>query len=365
MYGFSGDASTSSPMSAVTFPASSTVSNAGSGAPGTMPISASGAASSVGSLAGTAAGANTALGGSATASAGLNAAGSLVGAGVGAYSGFQGVLSGFEAGSAGGVLSATMGGAQLGGAIGSLAGPLGTAIGAGIGAAAGAVVGIVGDITGEGNRLGAASYYKQTMLPQFEKAAQDYFNGTSSSSEAALGQVASIAQAGDRAIAAKFGGTAASWVRSQYTDKEEAEVAREINQLAAGGHDYVKTSAVQFHTGGFFGGFGDLSTSSSEGFIHAMLGEAVVNPVAAATHSPYIGAMNAGASESEIAGMYLRNSSRDGAGASASGGDTHHHWNVQTMDAHSFKQFLSERGGMDAIVSANTKRNSLYNGEAD
>jgi hypothetical protein len=339
-------------MSAVTFPASSTA-------------SASGTASSVGSLAGTAASANTALGGSATASAGLNAAGSLVGAGVGAYSGFQGVLSGFEAGSAGGVLSATMGGAQLGGAIGSLAGPLGTAIGAGIGAVAGAAIGLVGDITGEGNRLGAASYYKQTMLPQFEKAAADYFSGASGSSEVALGQVDSIAQTGDRAIAAKFGGTAASWVRSQYTDKEEAVVTREINQLAAGGHDYIKASAVQFHTGGFIGGFGDLGTSSDEGFIHAMLGEAVVNPVAASTHGAAISAMNSGASESDIAGMYLRNSSASGAGAASSGGDTHHHWNVQTMDAHSFKQFLNERGGMDAIVSANTKRNSLYNGEAD
>jgi hypothetical protein len=291
--------------------------------------------------------------------------GGLAGAGMAAYSGFTGVVSSFESGKASGILSGGMSGAELGGAVGSLAGPLGTAIGAGVGAAVGATAGLVGWATGEGNRLGAAKYYKTTMLPQFEKTAKDYMQGTGGDAETAIGNVTSIGQTGYQTIMSKWGSTAAEWTKSQYIEKEQNFITREINQLAGGGHDYLQASAVQFHTGGLISDFGDLSTSSNEGFIHAMLGEAVVNPVAAGMHGSAISAMNAGATPSDIAGMYLRSGSGAGSTMPPGGSVTHHHWDISTMDAHSFQQFLDQRGGMDAFVRSNTKRNSRYNGEED
>ena len=294
---------------------------------------------------------------------GASAVGGLIGAGVGAYTGFMGVEGAFESGKASGILTGAMSGAELGASVGMLAGPLGAAIGGAIGAGAGATAGLIGWASGEGNRMGAASYYKTQMQPQMQAVETSYEQAGSGSASDALSQVNTIAQSGLLSIANKYGGTAATWARQQYVDKELQFLTQQINRLARGGHDYLQASAVQFHTGGQILGFGDLSTSSNEGFIHAMLGERIVNSGASSAHAPYIDAMNSGASQAEIASMYLRNS------GSSSSGDTHNHYyeghTIQALDGADFEHYLNHRGGYAAISRAETKSNTRYAGEAD
>ncbi len=305
-----------------------------------------------------------AAGGMASGAAGVAGQfGSLASAGLGAYTGFQGLVSTFESGKGSGVLTGAASGAELGASIGMLGGPMGAAIGGAIGAGVGAATGLISWATGEGNRLGAAKYFKSNMRPQMDQAEQMYSRG-SGSADSAISAINQVAVSGYSAIAQQFGGSAAQWAQTQYISKEQKFLTDEINQLARGGHDYGAASAVQFHTGGRITGFGDLATSRNEGFIHTILGETVANPAATSTHGAYIDAMNGGASEAEIAGMYLRNTSaRFGAGGS--GGDTHnHYWDVDALDAASVKNWLNS-GAMDQIAQATTKRNTRYAGEAD
>ena len=94
-----------------------------------------------------------------------------------------------------------------------------------------------------------------------------------------------------------------------------------------------------------------------------MLNETVMNPAASSTHGPYLGAMNAGASPSDVAAMYLKGAA-PAASPAAAGDTTHHHWNVSAMDARSFKDFLVNGGGMDTIAAATNKRDTRYAGDA-
>ena len=364
-------ASTAPAGSAAAFPPSSTsslatggsgISNAGSSAPGATPISGTGAASSVGTLSTTLGTAGSALGANAAATAGLSTAGSFIGAGVGAYTGARGLVGSFESGNAGGILSGAASGAELGGSVGMLFGPEGAAIGAAAGALGGLAVGALGDVTGEGGRLGGAKYFKDSMRPQMEAAEQAYARGTGTASST-LSTINGIVQSGMTTIFQKYGTDASVWVRDHYITTEQKFLEGEINRMGGAGKDYGATSAVQFHSGGTIRDFGDLATSGSEGFIHAMLGEKVTNPAASSTHGRYIDAMNSGASESDIAAMYLRNSSAAGAG-----GDTHIHQygdvHVSALDSSDFEDYLGSRGGMDVIAKMSNARSGAYGGDS-
>jgi hypothetical protein len=319
--------------------------------------------SSFGSLANTAGSALNASGNNGTASSGLSSAGTLIGAGVGAYTGAKGMMASFESGNAGGILSGATSGAELGGSVGMLFGPEGAEIGAGIGAAAGLAVGALGDVTGEGGRLGGAKYFKTSMKPQMEAAESAYAKG-SGTATSALSAIDGIVQSGMTTLFQKYGTDASVWVRDNYITTEQKFLSGEINRMGGAGKDYAATSAVQFHGGGTIRNFGDLATSGNEGFIHAMAGEKVTNPSASTTHGPYIDAMNAGASESDVAGMYLRNAG----GAGGGGGDTHIHQygdvHVSALDTSDFEDYLGNRGGMDAIAKMSNQRSTVYGGDS-
>ncbi len=291
-------------------------------------------------------------------------AGGVVAAGVGAYTGTKGIISSFESGKASGILTGALSGAEMGGSIGMLAGPLGGAIGAGIGAVGGAAAGLVGWASGEGNRLQAQKYYKDTMRPQLDQEDNSYGAGTGGDVYTALSQLNTVATQGFDYMQTKFGASAAEWAKTSYIDPEVARVSGDISRLANAGHDYMAASAVQFHSGGTITGFGDFGTSSNEGMIHAMLGETVMHPAASAAHAPFLSAMNGGASPSDVAGMYLKSAMpQTGLSAASSGGSTHH-WNVSAVDAKSFSDMLVNGGGMDAISNAANKRVSRYAGDA-
>ena len=73
--------------------------------------------------------------------------------------------------------------------------------------------------------------------------------------------------------------------------------------------------------------------------------------------------MNGGASEAEMAAMYLR-ASGSSPSMGAGGGTTHQHqWNVNAIDTDSFRKML--RGGGSAVVAEETNKYvTRYAGDA-
>jgi hypothetical protein len=277
----------------------------------------------------------------------------FVGAAMGAYESIGDTDAAFKSGSASGMLKGAMGDAMAGAAIGSVIPGIGTLVGAGIGAAVGLASGAIGMIMGEGGKLAARDYYEKTLFPALEK---DRNNASGGDYQSAIADINKTASDGMTYMEQKWGRGSADWVENNYLRKEQVLALSEITTRARGGGYAVSMSASQFHDGGDITGFGDLATSTNEGFIHAMLGETVVNPAANATHGPAVRAMNAGASQDDIAQMY------GGGGGSGGGGDTHHHYNINALDPKSFDSFL-RGGGARSIVKALNQQATRYAGD--
>jgi hypothetical protein len=271
-------------------------------------------------------------------SGGASTAMGLAGAAGGLYTGEQATVSAFEKGQP---LQGAMADAAAGAAIGSIVPGIGTAIGAGIGAAVGLAAGALGAVTGMAGRMGARDYYNKSIYPQIEAA------GSGSDYASGIAEADKDASNGMNYMVQHYGQDAANWVKSQYMDKELAYVITTITNRAKGGSGYLGASAAEFHTGGYIDGFGSLSTSSNEGYIHAMMGESVVNQQATSLHAPVINAMNSGASQSDVASMYLSGGKSNSAPSMGSGGDTHFH--VHTLDTKTMTGWL--RGGGARMIS--------------
>jgi hypothetical protein len=293
------------------------------------------------------------------AASGLSTALGVAGAVGGAYAGTEGVLDSFHQGGLTGALHGAMSGAEMGAAIGSIIPGLGTLIGGVAGAVVGLGVNLVGDVMGESGRFAARDYYKATLFPQMEQL-ESQFNSSGGDYLSAISQANSIEASGMTYMSQKWGADAASWVKSNYLDKEAQKVVGDITRQAAGGSEYTGRTAAEFHTGGQITNFHDFSTSSTEGFIHAMLGEGVVNTSAMSTHAPMVHAMNSGADAAQMASMYLQASGSRSGGA---GSVNYHTHNYSALDAKSFGKYL-DSGGMKTINDAANRRASLYAGDA-
>lgn len=288
-----------------------------------------------------------------SAAGAMKTVGGIAGAGFAGYEMYQDTTADFKSGSLGGTLKGTMNDAMEGAAIGSIVPGIGTAVGAAVGAAVGLASGIAGMVMGEGGNLAARNYYRQSLLPAIEAER----NSSDSDYQGAISRVNRIASQGMMYMSQHWGQGAAAWVNANYLKKEQALADSQIEGRAKGGSYAVSMSASQFHSGGDITDFGDLATSPNEGFIHAMLGEAVVNPIAAATHRPAISAMNDGASPDDIAAMY------SGGGSGSGGGDTHYHsWSINAMDSKSFDSFL-RNGAARSIVKATNQYTTKYAGD--
>lgn len=270
----------------------------------------------------------------------------LAAAGMGAYTAEQTTVKAFETGNP---LQGAVGDAAAGASIGMLAGPVGAVVGAGIGAAVGASAGLVGMVSGEAGQLGARSYYEKDVLPTLE----GYMSSSGSDYQSAVSQVGSTSGQAMAYMVQHFGQSAADWVNSNYMQKEVTLVLSRIEDAAAGGRQYTTLSAAQFHTGGTVTGFGSFGTSSNEGFIHAMLGETVMNTQASSVHAPVLSAMQSGASASDVASMYLATAKPSGGSVQQPSGDTHN-WSVNALDAKSFSTFLKQGGAQQIVKHTNT-----------
>jgi hypothetical protein len=230
--------------------------------------------------------------GSFTSAGGGQGFGAAAGIAGGAVMGISSIYSAYEnSNPTAGMVGGAMGGMEMGAAIGSIIPGLGTLAGAAIGAVAGGITGLLAGIFGDQGRGQAESLDVNTIQPALLKDMQDYEAGRSGYNSLAsdLGGMLTSAKNSTSSMG--------SGARNYYNSNIAPEINAAISTLQKqerGGRSQVTMTAGQYHTGGFVGGFGDLATSDTEGFIHAMQNEFVVQPAAAQAHAPLLSAINAG-----------------------------------------------------------------------
>jgi hypothetical protein len=219
--------------------------------------------------------------------------------------------------------------------------------GAAIGGAAGITAGL---IRGAGYNQ-AEQYDRHTIQPALYQAANSGASYSEGSSQ--------LAQMENQAYSALWNlGKGARDYYKQRILPELQQAQAGLDQAQRGGRGYLRFSAAQFHTGGPITDFGDLATSSSEGFIHARLHEHVMNPIASSQNRPWLDAMNGGQSFPALAMRYASNVM-----SPASGGGANVTLHVHTMDASSFGDWL-RRGASMQIQAALNQNAARYGGKA-
>ena len=267
----------------------------------------------------------------------LGAAGAAITGGIGLYNAYE------NSDPLGGALSGAMSGA----AIGSMFGPEGTVIGALVGGVAGLVAGLFGD-KGAGK---AKDYDKNTVQPELQKDMEDYDAGRTGYNQVAkdFNDLMTSAQS----QTASWGSGARSWY-DNHIKPEISAALTSLNQQEADGRGQITMSAAEYHTGGWIGDFGNFRTSDNEGFIHAMEGEFMVHPAAAAANAPLLQAINSGSRFSSYAGGGRMTPAGSNGGAQVS-------LTVQALDAQSVKQWM-QRGGARTIIAGINQGQKQYAG---
>jgi hypothetical protein len=241
-----------------------------------------------------------------------------------------------------------MGGAMGGMEVGSLLGPVGSVVGAIAGGLAGMFAGIFGD-QGKGQAEGLDV---NTIQPQITKDMQDFEAGRSGYSAIAMDLTNMLTSA--RSSTGAWGSGARNYFNSNIEPEINAALSS-IQKQERGGRGAVTMSAAQYHTGGMIGDFGDMATSDTEGFIHAMRNEFVVNPMAAANHAPILQAMNSGVNFGYSSTVQPRMPAGSGSGA---GGTVV----IQALDSKDVATWAKTRGGSRALTAALNQGNGQYSG---
>ena len=254
--------------------------------------------------------------------------------------GALGLFGAFEGGGGfGGGLQGALGGAKIGAEFG---GPAGAAIGA----AAGAIIGLIGF----GGRQKAEKYDKYTLRPQiaqeflgYQSGAIDYATAYSDFDKMGLDAKETVKQYGSSGL-------------SYYNDTIATEIrntqARLTREQKAGRSEFGFTAA-QFHGGGRITDFGSFATSSTEGFIHALADETVMNKNASMRHPQLIDSLNNGASASDIAAMYGPKQ----APAASSGGTTNLHFHSHDAKG-AYNLFMDNKHHIRAALNDSYAENS-------
>jgi hypothetical protein len=267
----------------------------------------------------------------------------IMGVGAGAFTAGTGIYNAYQnSDPVSGVIGGGVGGAEIGASVG---GPIGAVIGGLAGAIAGGIAGALGD-KGRGH---AQDLDTNTIQPALKKDLQDYEAGRAGYNTLAgeLNQMMISAQTSTT--------TMGSGARSYYTQNIVPEINAVLTALQRqeiGGRSAITMSAAQFHSGGMIGGFGDLATSDTEGFIHAMQNEFVVNPIASAAHAPLLSAINAG-------NVSYSNTVQPRMPASSAGGMVT--LNIQALDSKSVAAWAKAGGGL-ALMAALNQAQRQYSG---
>ena len=272
----------------------------------------------------------------------------------GLISGGMGLFSAFEQGNN----SKTFAGGLMGMATGAMSGAmLGTmfmpGIGTAIGAAAGAMVGLLGDIFGDHGRSKAKKYNINQIIPQLQQAMDGFSFGGSSYDSATAGINSLQGQAQQQT---KQWGSGAWDYYKQVMIPEFQNAQQQVDREGAAGRSNVKMSAAQFDSGGVITSFGDMSTGPFSGFIHARMGERVMNPMASMTHASTLDAMNAG---SAALSMMRRSAPLGGGG----GGGQPLHVHIHTLDTKTMDHW-ARHGGAAWMREQINQASARYSGRA-
>ena len=316
---------------------------------------------SIGSITGATNGVTSALATGGGAGSGLAAGAGITGA---AVAGGVGLFNAYKNTSPG---AGALSGAEAGAAIGGFAGPEGMIIGALIGGAAGAIAGFMGELFGDNGRSKAKAYDTSTVGPALAAELANFNSGQTGYTQASrdLTNILNQAQTSTNAM-----GSGARDYFNQTIVPEVAAVQAKIDAEEKGGRGRLTMSAAQFHQGGLITGFGDLATSGTEGFIHALMGERMMNPIASSTHGPFLDAMNAGHNPATILTSQMQgaiksiaggSTTRMGTGAGGNGATL----NVSAIDAASFARQL-RTGGLGKVIQQHLNGDAgTYGGKSD
>ena len=298
----------------------------------------------------------TGFGATADTASAAGSAGVGIGAGLAAISTGMALSQEWSAGNTGGaVLTGALGGASIGGMVGGLVGgPVGALIGMGIGAVGGALVGFVGSLFSDHGLSKAKHYNEATVLPALAKEMTGFSGGGTGYDQASLDLNSLMVQAQQQCRS--FGSAAVTYYNDTIVPEIQS-VQEQVDRMSEGGRANVKMSAAQFDSGGLITSFGDMSTGPFSGFIHAQLGERVMNRTASMMYGDTLDTMNAGASA--LAAM--RRSAPLGGGSSGGGPDVHVH--VHTLDTKTM-DYWARNGGAQWLQSVVNQNVGRYGGKA-
>lgn len=239
--------------------------------------------------------------------------------------------------------------ALTGAGIGLMFGPEGAAIGA----AAGFALGLVADIFGDRGRSKMQHYNTDTIIPSLQKDMDSFSfsGGTYDSAALSINQLEIQAQQ-----QAKQWGTGAMDVYRSLVLPEIQNAESQIEREGAAGRSNVKFGVSQFHGGGVISGFGDLWTSSTEGFIHAKLGERVQTSAEWMREDPRTPGSSYGYGAS-AGGRSLGQGDNSGDGL-------HVHVHTGYEDPHGFVRWM-RRGGAGDIQRELNQYRARYAGKAE
>ena len=243
-------------------------------------------------------------------------------------------------------MAGALSGMMAGMAIGSMFGPIGAGVGAVVGGVAGAVAGMMG---GAGKKQAESLDYN-TIQPELKEELQNYESGASGYESSATDLSNMLTSARNQTNA--WGSGARRYFQSNI-EPEINTVLLQLQKQQSAGRSGITFGAAQYHTGGAIGDFGDLATSDTEGFIHAMKNEFVVNPTAAAAHAPILSAMNNGVNFGYSSQVQPRMPASSGGG----GGTIH----IQAMDSKSVATW-AKTGGGKMLMAAMNQAQSQYSG---
>jgi hypothetical protein len=276
---------------------------------------------------------------------GVSGAG-IAGAGMAAVSGTMSMVQDWKEGKTGAAVAT---GAETGASIGSMAGP----IGMGIGAAVGALVGLIGSELGNKGASLARVYNWGTVVPAITKELTAYTAAEVGYDQGM--QDMQMLQLKAQAQTKQWGSGAVGVYTHTIAPEISAAVAEMQRQQDADRSGAIGMQAAQYDSGGVIRHFGDLSTGSNSGFIHAELGEQMVDKMTAMRHGPTISALSRGADISRGSGAGLGGNSGGG------GGDVHLH--VHALDAKDAASWL-RTGGAQLIQSHLNANANRYAGKA-
>ena len=246
--------------------------------------------------------------------------------------------------------SAMLGDAMAGASLGTAIMP---GIGTAIGAIGGAIIGLFGSLFGDQGASKMRQYNTEQVIPAITKemtaytaAEVGYDQGTQDMQTLELKAQAQARQWGSGAMGV-YTNTVAPEINVAIT-----EMQRQQDTGRAGA---ITMQAAQYDSGGVISHFGDFSTGPNSGYIHARVGETVMNPMASMVHSDTLSAMNRGADISRGTGSGLGGNSGGG------GGDVHLH--IHTIDSQDTARWL-RTGGAQQIQSHLNANATRYAGKA-